>query len=77
MSMNRWYSQFMILFGSIMTIFYVGIGLYFIFSDNLTHIDKFIRYLVGGTFVFYGIYRLYGLSVKIKDEFFSDKYNNE
>lgn len=77
MSMNRWYSQFMILFGSIMTIFYVGIGLYFIFSDNLTHIDSFIRYLVGGTFVFYGIYRLFRLFVKIKEEFFSDKYDNE
>lgn len=77
MSMNRWYSQFMILFGSIMTIFYVGIGLYFIFSDNLTHIDSFIRYLVGGTFVFYGIYRLFRLFAKIKEEFFSDKYDNE
>jgi hypothetical protein len=72
--MNRWYSQFMILFGSVMVLFYVGIGLYFIFSNDLSHIDKFIRYLVGGTFVFYGTYRLYGLIIKIKDEFFSDNY---
>lgn len=77
MSMNRWYSQFMILFGSLMTIFYLGVGLYFIFSDDLAHIDNFIRYLVGGTFVFYGIYRFYGLFNIIKEEFFSDKYNNE
>ena len=77
MSTNRWYGQFMILFGSFMTFFYIGVGLYFIFSSDLTHIDKFIRYIVGGTFIFYGVYRLYTLIFKIKEEFFSDKYKNE
>jgi len=77
MSTNRWYSQFMLLFGSIMTFFYLGIGLYFIFSNNLSQLDKFLRYLVGGTFVFYGSYRLYQTIIKIKEEFFSNKYDNE
>jgi hypothetical protein len=75
--MNRWYSQFMILFGGIMTVFYIGIGLFFIFSSNLTYIDKFLRYLVGGTFIFYGIYRLYSTSIKIKEEFFSRRDEDE
>jgi len=60
-----------------MTIFYVGVGLYLIFSENLSHIDSFIRYLMGGTFVFYGTYRLYRLIVKIKDEFFPEKYDED
>jgi len=77
MGTNRWYTQFMIFFSVMMTIFYIGIGLYFIFSSNLTQIDKFIRYLVGGTFVFYGIYRLYRTSIQVYDEFFSGKYKNE
>lgn len=76
MSMNRWYGQFMVLFGSIMTIFYLGIGLYFILASDLTNIDKFLRYLVGGTFILYGGYRLFKLIEKIKEEFFSDKYDN-
>jgi len=75
--MNKWYSQFMVLFGGIMTVFYLGVGLYFILSGDLTQIDKFIRYLVGGTFIFYGLYRLYQTSIKIKEEFFSNKNNNE
>lgn len=77
MSTNRWYSQFMILFGAIMTFFYLGVGFYFIFSGDLSYIDKFIRYLVGGTFVFYGAFRLYRTFVKVKEEFFSDQYNDE
>lgn len=77
MSMNRWYSQFMVLFGSIMTFFYLGVGLYFILSTDLSHIDKFIRYIVGGTFVFYGLFRLYKLVEKIREEFFSDKYDSD
>jgi len=77
MSANRWYSQFMILFGAIMTFFYIGVGLYFILSTDLTNIDKFIRYLVGGTFVFYGVFRLYRTYIKVKEEFFSDTYDQE
>jgi len=76
MSTNRWYSQFMILFGAIMTFFYLGIGSYFIFSDSLSYIDKFFRYLIGGTFIFYGLFRLYRTYVKIKEEFFSN-YDDE
>jgi hypothetical protein len=60
-----------------MTFFYLGIGLYFIFSDNLTNIDKFLRYLVGGTFVFYGTYRLFRTIMKVKEEFFTGKYRDE
>lgn len=74
MSMNNWYSQFMIMFGVIMTLFYVGVGLYFIFSTNLAHIDSFIRYLVGGVFIFYGIYRAFRVFEKVKEVFFT---NNE
>lgn len=60
-----------------MTFFYLGVGLYFILSSDLTYIDKFIRYLVGGTFVFYGIFRLYRTYVKAKEEFFSNTDDQE
>jgi len=76
MNSNRFYTQFMIFFGAIMTLFYLGIGSFFIFSSNLSHIDNFVRYLVGGTFIFYGIYRLYRTAISIKGEFFT-KYDDE
>jgi hypothetical protein len=77
MQTNRLYNQFMVLFGGLMTVFYFGIGYYFIFSPNLSYIDNFLRYLFGGTLVFYGIYRLIRTYVKVKEEFFSDKYEDE
>ncbi len=75
--MNRLYNQFMVFFGVFMTTFYLGVGFYFILSSDLTYIEKFLRYLVGGTFVFYGIYRLFRTIIKIKEEFFSHKYEEE
>ena len=55
-----------------MTLFYIGVGLYFIFSPSLIHIESFIRYLVGGIFVFYGIYRAFKVYEKVKEVFFSE-----
>lgn len=54
-----------------MTLFYIGVGLYFILSPDLTHIESFIRYLVGGIFVFYGIYRAFKVFEKVKEVFFT------
>ncbi len=71
MSMNNWYGQFMIMFGAIMTLFYIGVGLYFILSPDLIHIESFIRYLVGGIFVLYGIYRAFKVYEKVKEVFFT------
>ena len=59
------------MFGVIMTLFYLGVGLYLLLSQNLTYVDKFLRILVGSTFIFYGIYRAYRTFVKIKELFFS------
>ncbi len=77
MSMNRWYGQFMILFGGIMAFFYVGVGFFIIFSTNLDHLDKVLRNLGGGAFVLYGLFRLYKSIEKIREEFFSDKYDSD
>ena len=75
--MNRWYSQFMIFFGGLMTFFYFGIGYYIIFSPNFSNFDKFVRYLFGGALIFYGIYRLFRTISQVKEEFFSNKYDDE
>ncbi|HCT30719.1 MAG TPA: hypothetical protein DIW31_08265 [Bacteroidales bacterium] len=75
--MNNWYGQFMIMFGGIMTLFYIGVGLYFILSPNLIHIDSFIRYLLGGVFIFYGIYRAFRVFEKIKEVFSSNNEQND
>lgn len=77
MNSKNLYAQIMALFGAVMTVFYIGIGLFFILSSNLSQIDSFLRYLVGGTFIFYGIFRLYRTIISIKEEFFTNKNDNE
>ena len=66
----------MAIFGGLMTFFYLAVGLYIAFSNNLSHIEPFIRYLIGFTFMVYGIYRALRTYSKIKEVFF-DKNNDE
>jgi hypothetical protein len=70
MDQNRLMQQVSAVLGAFMTLFYVGVGLYFLFASYL-HVEKFLRYLVGGTFLIYGIYRGYMSYLKIRESFFS------
>jgi cytochrome c biogenesis protein CcdA len=71
MNENKLMQQVATIFGTFMTLFYFGVGFYLILSPNLTYVDKFLRILVGSTFIFYGLYRAYRTYVKIKEVFFT------
>ena len=76
MNENRLMQQVGTIFGIFMTFFYVGVGLFLFLSPNLMLLpnptyDKFIRILVGSTFIVNGIYRAYRTYVKIIELFFS------
>lgn len=71
------YDQVMSIFGVLMTIFYFGIGFFFITTESFPNIESFIRYFVGGMFVFYGIYRAFQSYHKIKDAFFTNDDDQE
>lgn len=70
MNENRLMQQVGTIFGAFMTFFYIGVGLYLMLSPNLP-VDKFLRNLVGTTFIIYGIYRAYRTYVMIVKVFFS------
>lgn len=79
MNENKLMQQIGTMFGVIMTFFYIGVGLFFLLSPNVAYVDKFLRIVVGSTFIFYGIYRAYRTYVKIIELFFSgddDKKRN-
>jgi hypothetical protein len=59
----------MAIFGGLMTVFYIAIGLYIALSPNLDHIENFIRYLLGLTFLVYGVYRAIRAYNTIKEAF--------
>jgi hypothetical protein len=82
MNENKLMQQVGTIFGVFMTLFYLGVGLYFIIAQNLVlsqnpTYDKFIRILVGSTFIIYGIYRAYRTYVKVVELFFSDNDDKE
>lgn len=63
-------NQISAIFGAFMTFFYIGVGLYLIFSDKMDYYDKFLRSFVGGTFTLYGLYRGYRTFVNVRNAFF-------
>ena len=76
MNENRLMQQVGTIFGVFMTFFYLGVGFFLILSPNLMlsldqTYNKFMRILVGSTFIVYGIYRAYRTYVKIVELFFS------
>jgi hypothetical protein len=77
MNQNRLMKQIGAILGAFMTIFYFGVGFYFLLASYLP-VEKFLRFLVGSTFVVYGLYRGYMTYTKIVEAFFSkDDDDNE
>jgi hypothetical protein len=77
MNENKLMQQVGTIFGVFMTIFYIGVGLYLAFFNNLYWIDKFLLKLVGITFSLYGVYRAFRTYQKIKEVFFSGDKDEE
>jgi hypothetical protein len=76
MNENRLMQQVGTIFGAFMTFFYIGVGLYLILSPTLVlspnvTSDKFLRVLVGSTFIVYGIYRAFRTYRRVIEVFFS------
>ena len=77
MDNNRILQQIYAMFGIFMVMFYLGGGIFFLFfADRLLNINKAILGILGGTFLFYGIYRIFVTYKQIADAFFS-KRNDE
>jgi threonine/homoserine/homoserine lactone efflux protein len=77
MNENRLMQQVGAIFGAFMTFFYLGVGIFLFLSPNLIlssnpTYTKFMRILVGSTFIVYGIYRAYRTYVKIIELFFPE-----
>jgi hypothetical protein len=78
MDQNRMMQQIGTIFSGFMTFFYLSVGIYLILTPNLLNVDvdKFLRLLVGITFIIYGIYRGYRTYVKVLEVFFTKDDDN-
>jgi hypothetical protein len=60
-----------VIFGGMMVFFYIGMGLFIIFSPLFDHIVKIIRIIFGSALGLYGLARAFRTYEKVKDLFFS------
>jgi len=65
------------IFSIFMVIFYLGIGIYFIFYSDLSYLDKPVRVIMGSALIFYGLYRAYTTYIKIVEAFFTKNGGDE
>ena len=54
-----------------MALFYLGAGIFLLFFSDTFQIDRALLNIVGGTFLFYGVYRFYRASLSIYKFFFT------
>jgi cytochrome c biogenesis protein CcdA len=60
-----------------MIIFYIGVGLFIIFSPLFDHIEKFIRIIFGSALILLGVQRAFRTYEKVKEVFFTQENSNE
>lgn len=78
MNNNKILQQFHAMFGVFMVVFYIGIGLFMLlFANRFFEIDKAIRVIMGSTFLFFGVYRIFVSIQQIKEAFFSRNKDEE
>jgi len=65
------------IFSIFMVLFYLGVGIFFIFFSDLSYLDKPVRVIMGSTFLFYGTYRAFRTYLKIVEAFFSKDDDQE
>ncbi len=57
-----------------MVIFYLGMGVFMLFyAQKIFDIDKALRGILGGTFLFYGTYRIFATIRQLIEAFSSNK----
>lgn len=78
MSDNRIFQQVQAMFGIFMVVFYLAVGIFLLFfAKNMFNIDRAIRGIIGGTLIFYGIYRIFTTYKQISEAFFNKNRNDE
>ena len=77
MTAKNLYQRAMVIFGGVMVFFYLGFGLFFIFSPLFDHINDFIRIAFGSAFALYGVVRAFRTYEQVREVFFSEDDTNE
>jgi hypothetical protein len=78
MNNNKILQQFHAMFGVFMVAFYIGIGLFLLlYAKRFFDIDKAIRVIMGSTFLFFGVYRIFVSIQQIREAFYTRNKDEE
>jgi hypothetical protein len=77
MEENKVLQQMQAVIRFFMALFYLGAGIFMLFFAKNFQVNSAVLKLVGGTFLLYGIYRIYKSVVSIYRLFFSKDSDNE
>ena len=77
MSENKIIQQVTVIFSIFMVVFYLGVGIFFVFFSDMSYLDKPVRVIMGSTFILYGLYRAQRAYVKIVEVFFTKDKDEE
>jgi hypothetical protein len=78
MNSNKILQQFHAMFGVFMVAFYIGIGLFMLlYAKRFFDIDKAIRVIMGSTFLFFGVYRIFVSIQQIREAFYNRNKDEE
>jgi len=78
MNSNKILQQFHAMFGVFMVAFYIGIGLFLLlYAKRFFDIDKAIRVIMGSTFLFFGVYRVFVSIQQIREAFYTRNKDEE
>lgn len=77
MNQNRLLQQVTAIFSAFMVMFYIGVGVFFIWYSDTSNIDKPVRVLLGSAFLLYGAFRAIRAFVKIREVFGPVEKNEE
>lgn len=77
MNGNKLMQQVTSIFSIFMVLFYMGVGIFFIFFSDRSYLDKPVRVIMGVTFLLYGTYRAFRTYTKIVEAFFTKDDENE
>ena len=78
MDNNRILQQIYAIFGILMVMFYIGGGIFFLFfADRYFNLNKALFGIMGGSFLLYGIYRIFVSYKQLVDAFFTKNEDEE
>jgi hypothetical protein len=78
MNSNKLLQQITAMFGIFMVAFYIGVGVFMLFyARKWFVIDKAICVIMGSTFLFFGVYRIFVSINQVRKAFFTREEDEE